>query len=962
MKEQFVVRSHSRANRQRCLSTNFGFWILDFGLKERFGSCLDSEGRNKSKILATLRPPTANVNLKSPSPVPSVSGSIQNRQSKIQNRLTSSSPCQSRLQVWKMVVGAAIATSISSSVLLPAASAQTARLAVVRSLDNEGHWSGIRTRLQSSGVDYCVVDFAQVNRASDLGNTQLLFLPNVELVKPAQAAALQDWMRQGGRVIVSGPTGTLSQTDVRNRLRSLLGAYWGFAMTKPATLEPLSTLDPTWTQQAGLGGTVRGGVVIPTGLNSTTAAVWSQDENPPAIVTTQQTTFFGWRWGVDASAPVEVDSAWLRAALSRYDITPTPGTPTADKPEQSCVPSQASGEGLRSPLGGIAPTDPGDVVSPSPLPFNTRGPLTVAQVALMGQELENLIGRFESALLAANATSGRVGGAREEEKQGEQFISVSTTASASRALATAKKGLQNFREAAEQRDYNRAREQWLQARRMLWDNYPTNSKLAQPEIRAIWLDRGTIVRARSEQDLAKIFDQLAAAGFNTVFFETVNASYPIYPSRVAPEQNPLVRGWDPLAAAVKLAHERGMELHAWVWMFAAANRRHNAVLNQPTDYPGPVLSAHPDWAMRDKQGRLFDPNTKKAFFDPANPEVRSYLLALLDEIATRYQVDGIQLDYIRYPFQDPSANQINGYSRTAREQFKELTGVDPIQISPRNQTLWQQWTDFRIRQIDSFVATASQRLRTQRPNLILSAAVFALPRPERLQRLQQNWEDWAMRGELDLMVPMTYALDANGLQSLAQPLLTQESLNSALILPGIRLLNLPDMVAVDQIQLLRDLPSGGFALFAVENLNANLRSIFNRTQGRGLGATGEPIPYRQPFPAAVARYEALQQEWSFMLTNHQILILEPALSEWRKQGDAVLSALNQLAAEPSVQNLAAAKASVSSFRAQFPKWMQQQAQQYPYQVRVWDNRLATIERLLRYGERMSGRAGNQQRR
>ncbi|MEQ8959952.1 MAG: hypothetical protein RLP02_18835, partial [Coleofasciculus sp. C2-GNP5-27] len=70
-------------------------------------------------------------------------------------------------------------------------------------------------------------------------------------------------------------------------------------------------------------------------------------------------------------------------------------------------------------------------------------------------------------------------------------------------------------------------------------------QLAQPEIRAIWLDRGTIVKAKSKQDLVNLFDQLAKAGFNTVFFETVNASYPIYPSQVAPEQNPLVRGWDP---------------------------------------------------------------------------------------------------------------------------------------------------------------------------------------------------------------------------------------------------------------------------------------------------------------------------------------------------------------------------------------------------------------------------------
>lgn len=511
-------------------------------------------------------------------------------------------------------------------------------------------------------------------------------------------------------------------------------------------------------------------------------------------------------------------------------------------------------------------------------------------------------------------------------------------------------GLQNFREAIARSDYNTARQQWSQARRTLWDNYPIDRKLAQPEIRAIWLDRGTIVRAKSEQDLAKIFDQLAVAGFNTIFFETVNASYPIYPSRVAPEQNPLSRGWDPLAAAVKLAHERGMELHAWVWMFAAANQRHNLVVNQPADYPGPVLSAHPDWAVTDRQGRMFD-HTKKVFLDPANPEVRRYLMRLLDEIATRYEVDGIQLDYIRYSFQDPSVNQTYGYGRAARQQFQALTGVDPIKVDPSDRQLWQRWTDFRIRQIDNFVTTLSQRLRLERPKLILSVAVFPLPRQERLQKLQQNWENWAMQGDIDLVVPMTYALDTNGLENLAQPVLRESTLSSTLIVPGIRLLNLPDIVAVDQIQLLRDLPAGGFALFALENLDANLRSIFSRIQGRNSTSASEPVPYRQPFPAAAARYAAMQREWNFLLANNQILIREPMLSEWGKQADALSTSLNQLAKEPSMQNLSSAKTSLSAFRSQFQRWMQQQTVKQPYQVQVWTNRLATIERLLLYGER-----------
>jgi uncharacterized lipoprotein YddW (UPF0748 family) len=883
------------------------------------------------------------------------------------------------LQIQTVVVGTIIGTLVNSLVLLSAARAETT-LGVVKSPDNERQWFGITARLQSTGLDYCVVDFAQVQQASDLGSTKLLFLPNIERLEPGQLGALQDWMQQGGRVIVSGPAGTLSQPEIRNKLRSLLGAYWGFVLPKPSTLTASRLDAQPWVPKAGLTSPIQGGVVIPAGLNANAAAVWRDNNNPPAVVTTTQSTFFGWRWGVDEVVPAAVDIAWLQAALSRYGTTTTRPSGRANRTQQYCVPSQAIAAKPTTPPPNrqqslpprATPSTPSStsqgepdvgVVPAQRLPnTNDRGSLTPPQVATMSRELENLIGRFESALLAANAANSNVNS--QTGAAIEQFLVASTNSpprpdnaqtlgvsAASRALVDARMGLQNFRESVARSDYNRARQQWFQARRTLWENYPIDRKLAQPEIRAIWLDRGTIVTAKSEQDLAKIFDRLAAAGFNTVFFETVNASYPIYPSRVAPAQNPLVRGWDPLAAAVKLAHERGMELHAWVWMFAAGNRRHNALLNQSADYPGPVLAAHPDWAMFDRQGRLFDPTSKKAFLDPANPEVRGYLMSLLDEIATRYQVDGIQLDYIRYPFQDPKVNQTYGYGRAARQQFQAQTGYDPIKISPSDRNLWQRWTDFRIQQIDSFVATVSQRLRRQRPSLILSTAVFPLQRTERLQRLQQNWEDWAIRGDVDLMVPMTYALDTMGLQNLAQPVLNQSTLSSTLVLPAIRLLNLPDIVAVDQMQLLRDLPTGGYSLFAVENLNANLRNIFSRTQGGSPSSASEPVPYRQPFPAAAARYAALQREWSFLLTNNQILIREPALSQWGKQADTLSQLLNQLAKEPSTQNLSSAKASLLLFRSQFQKWMQSQAVAQPYQVQVWDNRLATIEQLLRYGER-----------
>jgi uncharacterized lipoprotein YddW (UPF0748 family) len=849
--------------------------------------------------------------------------------------------------------------------------AVNASLGVVKSQENKQQWSEIVTRLETVGVNYCIVDADQWQEVSDLGNVRVLLLPNVPILNGAQVNALNQWLKERGKVIVTGPTGNLSDKQVQAQLRSLLGAYWAFSNSTPTTLEPIKSEQQSWAR-GPLSSTLIGGVLIPTSSNSKTAAVWLSQRKPAAVIVTDKSTFLGWRWGIDGVASPTLDKAWLQAALNRYGLSsylPLAGSknlaPTSCKSNGSSTgpnkPLLPKLEGRRLPRPDVLPlakTDRsrgGVPVSALPAPTliaesreqsflpiesNQGGFLSPAQVNEMNQELESLIARFESTLLAAAAKNSRPNANRD------------LTARSYKAVLEAKESLKKFRQLIGQQNYGEARQQWLEARRNLWDNYPTERQFAQPEIRAIWLDRGTIVQAKSEADLAPIFDRLAQAGINTVFFETINASYPIYPSRIAPEQNPLTRGWDPLKAAVKLAHQRGMELHAWVWTFAAANQRHNLLLNQPLNYLGPVLSRNPDWAITDKEGNPFDHSRqyKKAFFDPANPQVRNYLLSLLEEIATNYDVDGIQLDYIRYPFQDPGANQTFGYSNSSRWLFKETEGVDPIQLSPKDR-LWGQWTTFRMRQVDSFVAAASRTLKEKRPDLILSVAVFPIPQRERIFRLQQNWEEWSRYGWVDLTVLMTYALDTGNLEEMTRPLFEGGSVGSSLLIPGLRLLKVPDPVTIDQMQYIRNMPTGGYALFATENLTPDLESIFNRTQGAVSARNPEPLPYRQPFKATAARYQALQQEWSFLLVNERLRMNQLTLKEWSRQVDGLAVALNQLAQKPSRQNYNSAQAALSKFRRQFGSWMRQQRTVQPYQVQVWENRLDTLERLLAYGER-----------
>jgi hypothetical protein len=126
---------------------------------------------------------------------------------------------------------------------------------------------------------------------------------------------------------------------------------------------------------------------------------------------------------------------------------------------------------------------------------------------------------------------------------------------------------------------------------------------------------------------------------------------------------------------------------------------------------------------------------------------------------------------------------------------------------------------------------------------------------------------------------MTYALDTNRFQQITQPLANTRVLGSTLITPAVKLLNIPEIVAVDQIQAARDLPTGGYIIFAAERITGGLHEFLRSTQGAGekdnrkrtsLSAFTETtqvmesaIPYRKPFAAAADRFQTLKREWSF---------------------------------------------------------------------------------------------------
>jgi uncharacterized lipoprotein YddW (UPF0748 family) len=175
---------------------------------------------------------------------------------------------------------------------------------------------------------------------------------------------------------------------------------------------------------------------------------------------------------------------------------------------------------------------------------------------------------------------------------------------------------------------------------------------AQPkyEVRAVWLTTiGGIDWPRGyahdgmgidsqKQQLCRILDQLKAANVNTVLIQTRVRATTIYPSNIEPWDGCLSGtpgrspGYDALQFAIDECHRRGMELHAWVVTIPVGKWRTYGCQQLKRRYPSLVM----------KIG-------EEGYMNPELPGTADYIATMCEEITRRYDIDGIHLDYIRYP-------------------------------------------------------------------------------------------------------------------------------------------------------------------------------------------------------------------------------------------------------------------------------------------------------------------------
>ncbi|XOV66031.1 MAG: family 10 glycosylhydrolase [Fluviicola sp.] len=278
-----------------------------------------------------------------------------------------------------------------------------------------------------------------------------------------------------------------------------------------------------------------------------------------------------------------------------------------------------------------------------------------------------------------------------------------------------------------------------------------------------------------------------------------------------------------LQALVPKADSFDIRVHAWMW-----------TLNRPNDS---VAMEHPEWYAVNRAGK--NSLEYRAYVDyyqwlsPFHPEAREYVKSNVRKLMQVEGLASIHLDYVRYVdvilgadlqpkydlVQDKEMHEYDyGYHPIARNQFKELFGVDPIDME--HPELSTEWRQFRLNAITTLVNEIAEEVHAGDQRL--SAAVFPFPEMSR-QMVRQAWDDW----NLDYVFPMIYHnfyrqsipwigfATEQGLRDVDYPLYT------GLYMPGFE--SVEDFKTA--IQLAKEKGASGVCLFTVDGMGEEFESV-----------------------------------------------------------------------------------------------------------------------------------------
>lgn len=340
------------------------------------------------------------------------------------------------------------------------------------------------------------------------------------------------------------------------------------------------------------------------------------------------------------------------------------------------------------------------------------------------------------------------------------------------------------------------------------------------EVRAVWLTTNYGLDWPHSRDgvegqkreLLEILDRLEEYNFNTVFFQVRGRGEVLYRSAVEPMSSLVAASgpggmlFDPLAFAVEECHKRGLACHAWVVTYPLGNDKHVRSLGSRS--------------VTKRQPALVKKFKGEWFLDPGNPKTDDYLLSVVKEIVSGYDVDGIHFDYIRYPdnrgrFPDEGLFRLYGKGKTRDE--------------------------WRRDNITRFVVKAYDLVKGLKPWVQVSSAPLGRYRSlggngagwTAFETVSQDAGKWMMMGKHDALYPMMYYKEG-----LFYPFVDDwlKYANGRIVAPGLGAYQMIELGwsrrdIMDQVDYTRGSGTKGQAFFRAGNVLADTKGILGELKG-----------------------------------------------------------------------------------------------------------------------------------
>ncbi|MEV7885354.1 glycoside hydrolase family 10 protein [Streptomyces sp. NPDC002817] len=259
-----------------------------------------------------------------------------------------------------------------------------------------------------------------------------------------------------------------------------------------------------------------------------------------------------------------------------------------------------------------------------------------------------------------------------------------------------------------------------------------------------WPSRTGLTAAQQRAELITHLDKAVADRLNTVILQVRPTADALWPSPYEPWSQYLTGtqgkspGWDPLGTAVREAHERGLELHAWF------NPYRISLQADPTK----LVASHP--ARRNPEWVVTYGG--KLYYNPGLPEVRSFVQDAILDAVEKYPVDAVHFDDYFYPY------PVAGQTFDDDAAYDEYGGGFATRA------------DWRRDNIDRLVLETAARIRETRPTTRFGISPFGVwrnaatdPLGSSTQAGVQSYDDnyadtrkWVRQGWIDYLVPQLY--------------------------------------------------------------------------------------------------------------------------------------------------------------------------------------------------------------